>query len=94
MIICAALKIQVVGLDHTTIIPCHRHGDAYNILKDLGIPRASYKELEQGFINHKGQFLDRKTALIHADVCGQLSSTHKYYQEDNNINELFSEDLY
>jgi hypothetical protein len=36
MIICAAVKIQVEGLDHETIIPCRRHGDAFGILKDLG----------------------------------------------------------
>ena len=94
MIICAAIKIQIEGLDHTTVVPCHRHGDGFKLIRDFGIPRQKFKEIAQGFLTHKGDFLDRKTALIHADVCGQLSATHRYYQEDNNINELYSEDLY
>ena len=95
MIICAALELQVEGLDRPTIIPCHRHGDVFKILKDLGFkPRIGYKEIEQGFINHKGEFLNRKEALVHARECGQLSETHRYYQEDHNIDELYSEDLY
>lgn len=35
-----------------------------------------------------------KEALAHALECGQLSATHRYYQEDHNIDELYSEDLY
>ena len=95
MIICAAIKIQVEGLDHETIIPCHRHGDGFKLLKDLWyIPREGYKEIAQGFITHSGEFLDRKQALLHALSCGQLSQTHKWYQADNKIDELYSEDLY
>ena len=95
MIICAAIKIQVEGLDHETIIPCRRHGDGFQLLKDLWYkPREGYKELAQGFITHSGEFLDRKQALLHASSCGQLSQTHKWYQEDNKIDELYSEDLY
>lgn len=95
MIICAAMKIQVEGLDHETIIPCRRHGDAFNILKDLGYaPRTQYKEIEQGFLTHNGTFMDREQALGHALQCGQLSETHRYYREDNKITELYSEDLY
>ena len=48
----------------------------------------------QGFMNHKGEFLDRKEALTHALDCGQLSTTNRWYQEDHNIDELYSEDLY
>lgn len=95
MIICAAIKIQVEGLDHETIIPCRRHGDAYKILKDLGYaPKTKYKEIEQGFITHAGTFLNRRAALSHTLQCGQLPQTVSWYQEDNNINELYSEDLY
>ena len=58
MIICAALKIQVEGLDHDTILPCWRHGKGFQILEDLGFqPKKGYKVLEQGFINHKGEFI-------------------------------------
>lgn len=95
MIICAALEIQVEGLDHVTVLPCWRHGKGFEILKDMGYaPKTQYKVLRYGFINHKGEFLDRKEALVHARECGQLSATHRYYQEDHNIDELYSEDLY
>lgn len=95
MIICAAIKIQVEGLDHETIIPCRRHGDAFNILKDLGYaPRTQYKEIAQGFIMDTGTFVDRKFALGHAIQCGQLSQTTKWHKQDVNEDELYSEDLY
>ena len=49
MLICAALLIQVDGLNHTTILPCRRHGDGFQILKDLGYtPKTKYKVISQG----------------------------------------------
>lgn len=91
MIICAAVKVQVEGLDHTTIIPCIRHGDSFKILADLGYaPKTKYKVLEQGFLNNKGIFYDRKAAMHYARSIGQLSVTACQHCGD----ELFSEDLY
>lgn len=98
MIICAAIKIQVEGLDHETIIPCRRHGDGFKILKDLSFKsRVGYKELAQGFITHQGEFLNRKQAFNHAVLSGQLSQTTLWYIKDHNNDELcdlYSEDLY
>jgi hypothetical protein len=94
MIICAAIKIQMDNVEHRTIVPCRRHGDGFKIIKDLVQSRTAFKEIAQGFIDDKGNFLDRKEALIHAIKCGQLSQTHRWYREDHNINELYSEDLY
>ena len=91
MIICAAVKIQVEGLDHTTIVPCIRHGDAFRILEDLGYaPKTKYKILEQGFLNHKGIFYDRRAAMQYVRSIGQLSATARQHCGD----ELYSEDLY
>lgn len=95
MLICAALLVQVEGLDHTTIIPCRRHGDGFRILKDLGYaPKTKYKVIEQGFINHKGEFLNRKEAFQYVYEIGQLSATTRWYHEDHRHEELYSEDLY
>ena len=95
MLICAALLIQVEGLDHTTIVPCRRHGDGFKILEDLGYaPKTKYKVLKQGFINHKGEFLDRKEAFRYVYEIGQLSATTRWYHEDHHHEELYSEDLY
>ncbi len=91
MIICAALKVQVEGLDHTTIIPCIRHGDGFKILEDLGYaPKTKYKVLEQGFLTQDKVFLNRRDARLYASDIGQLSSTILRYSSD----ELYSEDLY
>lgn len=91
MIICAALKVQVEGLDHVTIIPCIRHGDGFKILEDLGYaPKTKYKILEQGFLTQNRVFLSRKEAMLHASSIGQLPSTLLRYSGD----ELYSEDLY
>lgn len=95
MIICAAIKIQVEGLDHETIIPCRRHGDGFKILKDLGYaPKTKYKEMAQGFIDQDGDFLDRKEAYEHAFMYGQLSATTRNCKRANREDELYSEDLY
>lgn len=92
MIICAALLVQVEGLEHTTVVTCRRHGDGYRLLKDLGYaPQAQYEIVEDGFINHKGEFLNRKDAWLHAVECGQLPyNLTRFTSHDI----LFSEDLY
>ena len=95
MIICASIKVKFIDADHTVkdiVVSGHRHGDCFKVIRYLCL----YEILEktQGFINHKGEFLDRKAALEHAKDCGQLTATHRYYQEDHNINEMYSEDLY
>jgi hypothetical protein len=95
MIICAAIKVNFIDLSDEVqemIICGHRHGDCLYTIVHLSKKWTNWKI--QGFINHKGEFLDRKEALAHALECGQLSATHRYYQEDHNIDELYSEDLY
>lgn len=95
MIICAAIKIEHndnVGNSLEPIIICgHRHGDCYKIIKYLDINRVSE---EQGFINHKGEFLTRQEAFEHAKEIGQCNATQRWYWEDHNQDELYSEDLY
>ena len=56
--------------------------------------KTKYKVLRDGFMNHKGEFLDRKEAFEHAKECGQCNETQRYYWEDHNQDELYSEDLY
>lgn len=95
MIICAALLLQIEGVDHTTILPCWRHGKGFEILEDLGFePKRGYKVIKQGFMNHKGEFLDRKEAFNHVKEIGQCNATQRWYWEDHNQDELYSEDLY
>ena len=100
MIVCAAIKLiqeTLYGVElnpKNELVVCgHRHGDCLKVIQQLGARWFNVKHI-QGFIDHNGNFLDRKEALAHAIECGQLSATHRYYREDNNIDELYSEDLY
>ena len=100
MIVCAAVKLiqeeqygVKLNVPIELVICGHRHGNCLAVISQLGARWFHCKEI-QGFINHKGDFLDRKEALSHALECGQLSATHRYYQIDHNIDELYSEDLY
>ena len=52
------------------------------------------RNIIQGFINHKGEFLNREEAFEHAKAIGQCNATQRYYWEDHNQDELYSEDLY
>ena len=95
MIICAAINITFVNSQNEVInlIVCgHRHGDCYKTIRQLDNKHTQWTV--QGFINHKGEFLDRKEAFEHAKECGQCNETQRYYWEDHNQDELYSEDLY
>lgn len=97
MIISSAVKILLKKENREVIIPCHRHGDAYLILKDLGFQPSDFNTVKQGFIayevdpddpfNGTETFLDRKEALIHAKMNQQILTS----MSDD---ELYSEDLY
>ena len=53
MIISAAVKILLKKENREVIIPCHRHGDAYRILKDLGFQPSDFNTVKQGFIAYE-----------------------------------------
>ena len=73
MILAAAIKYHIDKTNEDVVLCGCRHGDIFVQLKGLGFDaRKGYKELEQGFIDHKGNFLNRKEALQHAIDCGQI----------------------
>ena len=97
MIISAAVKILLKKENREVTIPCHRHGDAYRILKDLGFHPSDFETVKQGFIayvvdpdnriNWIETFLDRKEALAHAKMNQQILTS----MSDD---ELYSDDLW
>ena len=97
MIISAAVKILLKKENREVTMPCHRHGDAYKILKDLGFQPSDFETVKQGFIayvvdpdkriNWIETFLDRKEALTYAKKNRQILTS----MSDD---ELYSEDLY
>ena len=97
MILAAAIKYYIEDTKEEVVLCGCRHGDIFRQLKGLGFEaRKGYKEIEQGFINHKGEFLDRKEAFIHAKEYGQIAEITLEYKEKHSIlpNELISEDLW
>ena len=95
MLICAALLVQLENVKDPVIVPCIRHGDGILLIRQLGFaPKTKYKILKQGFVTHKGEFLDRYESYEHAIDCGQLSQTVRWHKEDSGETELYSEDLY
>ena len=100
MIICAALRLIPFENYPETIVPCHRHHNGYMILGKLMGHRRYLGHVEDGFMNHLGEFVDRHTAFKEAVACGQISaSLWQYKHERNEISSieegvLYSEDLY
>ena len=95
MIICAAIDITFVNSkdEVVNLIVCgHRHCDCFKTIRQLDNKHTQWKV--EGFINHKGEFLDRKQAFEHVKEIGQYNETQRYYWEDHNQDELYSEDLY
>lgn len=88
MITKAAVEIEDLRQNKIIIIPCHRHSDAFKILKEFGYKiNIDYKIKRQGFLNEHDQFLTREAVYFEAKNNGQIISTTLK-------NELFSEDLY
>lgn len=93
MIISAAVKVEINGKE--IVIPCLRHMNAFQMLKDIGLkPHEDYREKVEGFIDHLGIFMDRKEAFRYALQTGQLSPSTIWYKHDRGQEELYSEDLY
>ena len=88
MIVSAAVRIYDKKQDKEIILPVHRHGDAFYILKEFGYRKNDFKSNrnDQGFFDEKGKFYTRTEAWNEAYKCNQLI--------DDTPKELFSEDLW
>ena len=94
MIICAAISVRFLRSEKyiDAVISGYRHSNCWELMATLGIP-AERVEVE-GFLNHKGEFLDRYDAFDHALHCGQLSDTTLTCKLERKERILFSEDIY
>jgi len=89
MIVKAAVKILNLHTQEEMIIPCHRHCDAFYILKQFDYKKnVDYKEIEQGFLDEHDKFYNRVEAWHEAYKYRQLKMV------DPNYHELFTEDLW
>lgn len=86
-IVCAACKYK----DYLFLAPRHFDMVMHNQIKLMGVKSKEYKgHVEQGFIDQKGNFLNRKEAFRVAAEAGQI--IEKTGGKDSK--ELYSEDLY
>ena len=88
MIVQAACKVSIPSIEEYKVIPLHRHGDMGKIFAAFGYEPGECKIIEQGFIDSRGNFYNRKEALKEAMRCDQL------FVEPIQHGELFSENLY
>lgn len=73
MIVAAAIKFHIDKTDEDVVLCGVRHGDCFAQLKGLGFePKEGYREIEQGFVDNKGNFLNRREAWHTAAMCMQL----------------------
>ena len=87
----AAVKIFYKRQGKTIIIPCHRHCDAFQILRDFGYRKLiDYYEIDQGFLDAKDSYLNRIEAKQRVIQIGQ-KVTEDF---DDNCSELYSEELW
>lgn len=87
----AAVKVFDKRQGKEVIIPCHRHCDAFQILKEFGYLRGvDYYEIGQGFLDAKDNYLNRIEAKQRVIQIGQ--QTTKNFGD--NYPELYSEDLW
>jgi len=75
MILASAIKFYIEETKREVILCGHRHWNVFAQLEALGFkPQKGYKEIEQGFIDDKNNFLTREEAFEHAIECGQLEA--------------------
>ena len=87
----AAVKIFDKRQCKMIIIPCHRHCDAFLILKEFGYLKGiDYYEIDQGFLDAKDNYLNRIEAKQRVIQIGQRTTENF----DDNCPELYSEDLW
>ena len=97
MILASAIKFHIEETNEYVILCGSRHGDIFAQLEALGFEaHKGYKEIAQGFIDHKNNFLTRKEAFEHAKQCGQLADKIIYDREHGGTGglNLISEDLW
>lgn len=97
MVCRAAVKVFDLRQNKEITIPCHRHCDAFQILKEFGYTKSvDYKEIAQGFLNEQGKFMTRIEAWYEARKCRQFLPEYIDEHCDDEIppTELYSEDIW
>lgn len=92
MILATAVKFYIEETNKEVVLCGHRHWNVFEQLQLLGFkPQKGYKEIAQGFIDDKNNFLTREEAFEHAIDCGQILDTRA---PGDPCERLVSEDLW
>ena len=97
MILASAVKFKIEATGKEVVLCGARHGDVFKQLHYLGFSaRQGYEEIEEGFIDHKNNFLTRKEAFEHAKMCGQICEKIILDRDEKNPfgTNMISEDLW
>ena len=95
MVISAASKVHNANaVGGFTVVPCWRHHTGYSTVHELCPNEKYHLGAEEGFINHRGDFLTREEAYDHALECGQIPAELRHLKAQRAETALFSEDLY
>ncbi len=98
MILASAIKYKIEATGKEVVLCGARHGNIFAQLEALGFePNKEYKEIAQGFIDHKNNFLTRSEAYEHAKMCGQICAKIIYEREEGHNpfgKNMISEDLW
>lgn len=95
MIVAAAVRYKPALLPDATplviFVPAPaRHSDILHALWQIN--RGAHSDCEQGFINDRGEFMNRTDAFVHAIACDQKFTERSTRWEG--LHELYSEDLW
>ena len=69
MIVQAAYRVSIPGIKEYRTIPLYRHSDMGKIFAAFGYQPGECKIVEQGFVDSRGNFYNRKAALQEALRC-------------------------
>ena len=103
MVAKAAVKIKIIDPynsllnEKEIVIPCHRHCDAFQILKAFNMRRdVDFEEIAQGFLDENDNFMTRAEAWQEARRCYQFLDSYieKYCDSPNPPTILYSEDVW
>ncbi len=88
------IKLAAIKLENGTVLTGLRHDRIFRKAKEDGLNRLEVIRGEQGFVDDKGNFLNRQDAAKHALECKQVEIGKAVVRHEFNGRDLYSEDLY
>lgn len=83
------VAIRFKGTVYSLPPPNRHHHVIWMIAKQLGVSHVDASGEDQGFLDASGRYLNRKQALVSAQVNGQIKNP-----DDIRAGQLFSEDVW